>query len=196
MIIANQNTTNINIPKLNRNCISCEDKYLLILQNDYTKCIYLFIINDDCQNPIRFNFNIEFNDYLEEGTYTYHLIKYIEFIDFIQLDCIDSNYPELTEFVTNNNAIIVNGMYLIANNKLFTTSAIKSYISTNNNELIVNGKTIISSDYNKENDPTNKILHEFTIINSGILKYSYTNIVCDNCNSIEEYNNNINYISL
>lgn len=106
-----------------------DDNYKLILQNQYSKEIFIIDLIDVWQNPIRYKFKVTLDDCMTYGTYEYYLINDNSFnLEELNQDIIKNSIScnDATIIINNKQYILFNGLILTDNSDECTGELFKS----------------------------------------------------------------------
>lgn len=121
MISYHCNGLSLEIPKTDRCLSDPGDQYTLIIQNNYTKRIFIYTVRDEACNPVRFRFTVPLEQQMGCGEYTYYLCSQ----DKWQQCNLDHNLVERS-WLSDHDVIAVGGMAVIGGGNLLVQKGIET----------------------------------------------------------------------
>jgi hypothetical protein len=174
MIITSDKEFFLQLPIFQKCNLDPCNKYLILLQNNFTKECWLFkVLNFSNNHKLRFLFRFDIPKCMERGEYTYYLITNNDWdIDNINIDNIKNSVD-----ITNKMAITNDGLYIINYNVMLVTSGFKALLY-DCDDIIVNDKVPLQFEFNTTKDDDGFIVKYLNIIQTGLFKYVESNKIC------------------
>lgn len=155
--------------------------YQVILQNTYTKEVFVYKVRDFSANNIRFCFRFIMPECT--GDYMYYIVSNNEWDSSeINWDNIDN-----TNLLTDKTAVTFNGMYLVANGKLVVSKYFKAKATIKEMEL-----PILVESESEDERTEGELVTSLDILSKGLLRYTINPFMC--CG--ERNYNNYKFIEL
>lgn len=147
--------------------------YQLILQHIQSKCITIFKVRDISINHLRYCFKFELPDCFPSGEYNYFLVSSNE---WGKCD-LNQEIVKNTRYYADKRALSINGMKIIADNKLLVLSSFKAVLFFGWKKLSDGENILITTSKTSNKDKTGDIVETLDILNSGLLRYDFENIL-------------------
>lgn len=160
--------------------------YYLILHNNYTKEIWLFKVIDDSIVNLRYAFHVKFPDEFKDGEYNFYLVSATDF----DYDDLSSDYPDKSVIMAKKEAITIDDMYIIFDNKMLVTNKFKAKVY-NNDRLLFDDTEVIYTFESKDKSSSGYISKQFDVLSTGLLRYDKPERIC--CETKSDYEDNIEY---
>lgn len=164
--------------KLDRKCI-----YMFIIQNTFTKDIWLYRVRDwNILNPLRFQFKMCFQENMPKGEYEYYLVS----DEHWQYGELDVNNVRKTQVITDKSFLKLGNHFLLANNKLLVINSFKEVVTKDGYPVLI-GKDLGLKTIKKSKDKRSEgeLYRSLSIISSGLIKYEPKHLFKDE--SIKEF---------
>lgn len=157
------------VPKLNRcSYINC-NVYILILQHQASKDVWVVRCRDYNVNPLRMHLNISLLDNcLHPGTYDYFVVSDEDWVK----DGINIDQVRESDYQTEKEAITINDMYIVVGGKLLVTKFFQAEVRLGD-EIPVDGEgnRFSVKDQVRDGIAEDDIVKTLTILGRGMLKY-------------------------
>lgn len=165
------------IPKLDKCNVACSGVYQLIIQNTYTKEAWMYKVRDfSLGNKLRYEINFEFMDEMDTGTYQYYLLPDGEW----STDQINVNDVRETSEMILNDALCVNGSYLVACGKLLVVGQYEAALTEGCNQIVQEDGSFLSVTMRiNDQAPEGEIYPRIKIIATGLIKYERFTLLKD-----------------
>lgn len=196
MLIVEKNKVYLHLPVLQRCLLDPCNIYRLILQNNFTKRVFVFriraLLGNTRVSRFRLSFRFEVAECMDEGEYSYYLVSDENWINPGNININSVKYSEKT---TDKGAILYDDMLLVAGNKIIVTGKFKATVF-NNDELLIGNvdgcetdeKQMFSVNSRSEDkNVVSDIVKQLNILGTGLLKYYQTKDLCCDESNYEQF---------